>query len=97
MAFGDNHLRFFSLTGVWFCMRASPVTFSRALRDNVIMVRETLLSNLPPPCDDLTLREHVRHHTPEHLSVSGSSLHAAPLSYGISERKGRSGGGGAHK
>lgn len=55
------------------------------------MVRETLLSNLSPPCDDLMLREHVRHHTPEHLSVSGSSLRAAPPSYGISEGKGRGG------
>lgn len=55
------------------------------------MVRETLLSRLSPPCDDLMLREHVRHHTPEHLSVSGSSLRAAAPSSGMSERKGRGG------
>lgn len=57
------------------------------------MVRETLLSKLSLPCDDLMLREHVRHHTPEHLSVSCSRLRAAPPSYGISEQKGRKGGG----
>lgn len=73
------------------CRQASPVTFSSALRDNVIMVRETLLSNLPPACDDLMLREHVRHLTPEHLSVSGSSLHAASPSEKIREWKGRVG------
>lgn len=42
---------------------------SAAPGDNVIMVRESLLSNLSPPRDERTLREHVKHHTPEHLSV----------------------------
>lgn len=68
---------------------ASPVTFSRD--DNVIMVRETLLSNLSPPCEELMLREHVRHHTPEHLSVSSPPPPPFPPSCGISERKGRGG------
>lgn len=42
---------------------------SAAAADNVIMVRESLLSNLSPPRDERTLRERVKHHTPEHLSV----------------------------
>lgn len=42
---------------------------SAAPGDNVIMVRESLLSNLSPPRDERTLRERVKHHTPEHLSV----------------------------
>lgn len=68
-----------SLMSVHFCRQASPVTFNSVLRDNVIMVREMLLSNLSPPCDDLMLRWHVRHHTPEHLSVFGSGLDSALL------------------
>lgn len=47
------------------------------------MVRESLLSNTSPPCDERMLREHVKHHAPEHLSVSFSNTtstpHPAPL------------------
>lgn len=59
----------------------SPLTFRSTHRDNVIMAwesggsqarvrRESGLSNMSPPCDEHTLCEHVKHHTPEHLSVS---------------------------
>jgi len=56
-----------------------PLTFSSTPRDNVIMVRESLLSNMSPPCDERMLCEHVKHHTPKHLSVSVSSPGSPPI------------------
>lgn len=64
----------FFLLASWGC----PLTFSSTPIDNVIMVRESLLSNVSPPCDERTLREHVKHHTPEHLSVSVSDPISLP-------------------
>ena len=64
---------------VFLVIRGSPLTFSGKPRDNVIMVRESLLSNTSPPCDERMLCEHVKHHAPEHLSVSFSNTTSTPL------------------
>lgn len=76
---------------VWLCSWGSPLTFSSTPRDNVIMVRESLLSNTSPPCDERMLCEHVKHHTPEHLSVSVSNP-TSPPSYRTGEGKDKTGG-----
>jgi len=68
------------------------VTFSNAPRDNVIMVREMLPSNTSPLCDERMLCEHVKHHTPEHLSVAVTSP-TSPPSYSTSMGKDKTGGG----
>lgn len=54
--------------------RGSPLTFSITPRDNVIMVRELLLSSTSSLCDECMLCEHVKHHIPEQLFVSITSL-----------------------
>lgn len=54
------------------------------------MVRESLLSNTSPPCDERTLCEHVKHHTPEHLSVRD----ARPRLERDEQRKGQNHGRG---
>lgn len=72
--------------------RGSLLTFSITPRDNVIMVRELLLSDVSPPCDERKLCEHVKHHTPEHLSVSVCNT-SSPPSYRTPEGKDIIGGG----
>lgn len=54
--------------------RGSPLTFSITPRDNVIMVRELLLSSTSSLCDECMLCEHVKHHIPEQLFVSITCL-----------------------
>lgn len=64
------------------------------------MVRESLLSNLSPRCDERTLREHVKHHTPEQLSVSVSNSEPHPHNTGCLRGKkgqGLEGEGDVHK
>lgn len=60
------------------------------------MVRESLLSNTSPPRDERMLCEHVKHHTPEHLSVSVSNP-TSPPSYRTSEAEDKTGGRGLLK
>lgn len=83
-----------SVDSVWFCWWGSPLTFSMTPRDNVIMIWESLLSNLSPPCDEGMLCEHVKHHTPEHLSVSASDAKPLPHCTGQARERTKLGGRG---
>lgn len=92
--FGEISAPSVSADSVWFCWWGSPLTFSMTPRDNVIMIRELLLSNLSPPYDEGMLCEHVKHHTPEHLSVSASDAKLLPHRTGQAKERTKLGGGG---
>lgn len=56
-------------------LQDSLLTFSNTPRDNVVMVRESLLSNMSCLCDERMLCEHVKHLTPHTCLFLSASLH----------------------